>query len=59
MTESLGLIGDLVDCCGKDVVELMKKPFIEKLITHCNQSSMPNETVEAANWAMTKIKEHC
>lgn len=59
MTETLGLIGDLVDCCNKDVVEFMKKPFIESLITHCSAHNMPEETREAASWAMSKIKENC
>lgn len=36
INDTLGLIGDLVDCCGKSIENAVKKDFIEKMISVCS-----------------------
>lgn len=55
--ETLGLIGDMADCCGKDIKAQVQKPFVEKMIQVCSRDDQSNESRQAAEWALEKIKE--
>lgn len=35
----LGLVGDIADCIGKKIPELLKSPFVEQLIVYLQKTN--------------------
>ena len=51
----LGLIGDIASCIGPQIKDLLRQPFIERMILALQQDSDP-QYQEIAHWTLQQIK---
>jgi hypothetical protein len=51
----LGLVGDMADCVGPQIIPLLKSQFVEQLILALRAAN-DSDSQEVANWAYKKIK---
>ena len=51
----LGLIGDIASCIGPQIKDMLKQPFIERMII-AMQNEPDEESREIAMWALQHIK---
>lgn len=52
----LGLIGDIASCIGPYIKELLRQPFIERMIIAL-QNDPDTDTAEVAQWTLQQIKK--
>jgi hypothetical protein len=52
----LGLIGDIASCIGPYIKDLLRTPFIERMII-AMQNDPEGDSREIAQWALDQIKK--